>query len=222
MEPLLQNRWKTAGQESYGRYVHKHEKHKLEPCASHSEYNMYNCVFSRKFGIWHKFSHPPRSTCNNLQLCAPGIFGKVQSSGYLCPPYSFLKNKAAGPWRTYAINARLSSTPDYGSYVQRTALLQKRWWESGTSPDPLRTPQMYTASQPGYPISVNMPWTWHTFPHQAHKKPCKSAKIFSTECCKKWPMRATVPASCGLTANTQESHGSEYGRTYTPRDIPTP
>jgi len=32
---------------------------------------------------------------------------------------------------------------------------------------------------------------------------------------------ATAPVSCGLPANTQESHGSEYGQMYTPPDFPT-
>ena len=41
-----------------------------------------------------------RITCNNLQLCAPGSSGKLQSSGHLCPPYNSLKNKAAVPWWT--------------------------------------------------------------------------------------------------------------------------
>ena len=44
-------------------------------------------------------------------------------------------------------------------------------------------PLIYTASQPGYPISDAMSWRWHMSPHQAHKKPCKSLKIISTECC---------------------------------------
>ena len=75
MEPPLQNRWKTAGQEPYGRYEHKQEKPMLEPSASHKEYNTYTSVFSQKFGIRHKFSHPPRNACNNRQLCAPGSSG---------------------------------------------------------------------------------------------------------------------------------------------------
>ena len=45
--------------------VQKQEKPMLGPSASHNEYSMYTYAFSRKFGIWHKFSHPQRSTCNN-------------------------------------------------------------------------------------------------------------------------------------------------------------
>jgi len=53
-----------------------------------------------KIGIWRKFSHPPRRTCNNSQPCAPGSFGRAQSSGYPWQPYNARKNKAAGSWRT--------------------------------------------------------------------------------------------------------------------------
>ena len=98
------------------------EKPMLVPSALHNGYNMYTYAFSRKFSIWHKFSHPPRSNCNNLQLCAHGSYGKVLYFGYLCPPYNLLTR-------------------------------------------PLRTPLIYTASQPGYPISVTMPWTWPTRYH---------------------------------------------------------
>ena len=40
MGPLPQNPLKTACQESYGRYVHKHENPMPEPFVSHSEYNV--------------------------------------------------------------------------------------------------------------------------------------------------------------------------------------
>ena len=87
MELQLQNRWKTAGQEPYGRYVHKQEKPMLKPSASHNEYNMYTYVFSRKFGIWHKSSHPP-TIRYNWQMCATGSSGKVQYFVYLWPHYN--------------------------------------------------------------------------------------------------------------------------------------
>jgi len=77
------------------------------------------------------------------------------------------------------LNIRRSCTPDYGSYVRRTTLLQQHWWESGTSLDRFLNPLIYTASQPGYHISVTMPWTWHMLPHQAQTNPCKSLKIVS-------------------------------------------
>ena len=50
MEPRLQSRWKTAGQEFYGRYLHKHGKPMLEPSASRNEFNMYTCLLAK---IWY-------------------------------------------------------------------------------------------------------------------------------------------------------------------------
>ena len=112
-----------------------------EPSASHSEYNMYTCVSSRKFGIWRKFSQLTWSTYNNSQARAPGSFDKAQSSGYLWPHYNARKKKTTGRWRAKMLNVGRSSTPDCGFYVRGKSLLQQRWGISGTSLAPIRNPK---------------------------------------------------------------------------------
>ena len=89
--------------------------------------------------------------------------------------------KQQGGWALANIGAKYKKLLYARLWFLCTVLLQ-HCWESGTYPDPLRTPNVH-----GLPTGISYIRHYALdmayIPQQAHKEPWRSLKIVSTECC---------------------------------------